>query len=93
MQGLKAVLYRFADGLFKFGTDIFKVIDMFDVKCFAVIVVDKFGYHPADAPALLQVKEKGFELTLTFSAVGSDASENDLVKGTAYTILGIRRFL
>ncbi|RYJ38902.1 hypothetical protein NU08_2127 [Flavobacterium anhuiense] len=56
-------------------------------------MVDKFGYHPADAPAPLQVKEKGFELFFAFSVIGSDASQNDLVKGIAYTVLGIRRFL
>jgi len=66
---------------------------MFDVKCPAVVVVDKFGYHPADAPSLLQVKEKGFQLFSAFAVIGSDASQNNFIKGIAYTILGIRRFL
>ncbi len=93
MQGLKTVFYRFAYSFLEFGADIFKVIDKLDVKCPAVIVVDEFGYHPADATAPLQVKEKGFQLCPALAVIGSDASQDNLIKGTAYTVLGIRRFL
>jgi len=40
------VFDRFADSLLKFGAYIFQIIDMPDIKFFAVGIIDKLGDHP-----------------------------------------------
>jgi len=89
MRCAKTVLDRFANGFFEFGAYIFQIIDMLDIKFFAVCMVDKLGYHPADAPAPLQVKKKGFQLRAAFPVIRIDVSKNYFIKGITNAIIAV----